>query len=175
MICSFSMQMSLCTHGDMGPNRDSQLLYVNLEERRNFHASDFNGSLRRVTRRTGPDVWEFQFRDRSIPKLPMRQITLSTLEYRNSSPSRVAGSIADNQWQRDLCCAAVSNLRSVLDKFIADERLKEIKAFRPSEVVDEGLKFSTTTGYLSVIKQHLRPAWGKIQLTDIKPSKCRSG
>jgi len=58
---------------------------------------------------------------------------------------------------------------TVLDKFITDERLKEIKSRRPGEVVDEGLKYSTTTGYLSVIKLHLRPAWEGVQLTEIKP------
>jgi len=36
-------------------------------------------------------------------------------------------------------------------------------------VADEGLKFSTTTGYLSVIKVHLRPTWSNVLLTDIKP------
>jgi hypothetical protein len=46
---------------------------------------------------------------------------------------------------------------TVLDKFIADERLIEIKARRPGEIVDDGLKYSTTTGYLSLIKLHLRP------------------
>jgi len=64
---------------------------------------------------------------------------------------------------------------TVLDKFIADERLKEIKARRPGEIVDEGLKFSTTTAYLSVIKLHLRPAWGKVPLSDINHSPCKSG
>ena len=55
------------------------------------------------------------------------------------------------------------------DKFIADERLQEMKVRRPGEIVDEGLKYSTTTGYLSVIKLHLRPKWGSVQLTEIKP------
>ena len=50
-----------------------------------------------------------------------------------------------------------------------DGDLTEFLRFLPGEVGDDGLKFSTTTGYLSVIKQHLRPTWGTVQLTDIRP------
>ena len=49
-----------------------------------------NGSLRRVPRKTGPDVWEFRFRDHSKPGLPMRQITLSTVEYQTETTARRA-------------------------------------------------------------------------------------
>ena len=49
-----------------------------------------NGSLRRVTRKTGPDVWEFRFRDHSKPGLPMRQMTLSTVEYPTETAARRA-------------------------------------------------------------------------------------
>ena len=130
-----------------------------------------NGSLRRVPRKTGPDVWEFRFRDHSKPGLPMRQMTLSTLEYPTETAARRA---LQEQLLRINGSDAYIAQRSptfgtVLDKFIAEERLKEIMARRPGEIVDEGLKYSTTTGYLSVIKQHLRPAWGMVQLTDIKP------
>ena len=49
-----------------------------------------NGSLRRVPRKTGPDVWEFRFRDHTKPGLPMRQMTLSTLEYPTETAARRA-------------------------------------------------------------------------------------
>jgi len=45
-----------------------------------------NGSLRRVARKIGPDVWEFRYRDHSKPGLPMRQMTLSTVEYPSEPP-----------------------------------------------------------------------------------------
>ncbi len=130
-----------------------------------------NGSLRRVPRKTGPDVWEFRFRDHTKPGLPMRQMTLSTLEYPTETAARRALQeqlLGINS--NDAYIAQTSpTFGTLLDKFIADERLKEIKAYRPGDIVDEGLKYSTTTGYLSVIKQHLRPKWGEVQLTDIKP------
>lgn len=130
-----------------------------------------NGSLRRVPRKTGPDVWEFRFRDHSKPGLPMRQMTLSTVEYPTETAARRA--LQEQLLSINGVDAYIAQrsptFGTVLDKFIADERLTEIKACQPGEIVDDGLKYSTTTGYLSLIKLHLRPAWGMVQLTDIKP------
>ena len=130
-----------------------------------------NGSLRRVSRKTGPDVWEFRFRDHSKPGLPMRQMTLSTVEYQTETAARRAlqALLLKINGSEAYIAQRSPTFGTVLDKFIADERLKEIKAQRPGETVDDGLKFSTTVGYLSVIKVHLRPAWSKVILTDIRP------
>jgi integrase len=130
-----------------------------------------NGSLRRVPRKTGPDVWEFRFRDHSKPGLPMRQITLSTVEYQTETTARRAlqALLLKINGSAVYIAQRSPTFGTVLDKFITDEHLKEIKAQRPGETVDDGLKFSTTVGYLSVIKVHLRPSWSKVLLTDIKP------
>ena len=130
-----------------------------------------NGSLRRVPRKAGPNVWEFRYRDHSKPGLPMRQVTLSTVEYQTETAARRAlqALLLKINGSEAYIAQRSPTFGTVLDKFIADERLKEIRAKRPGEIVDEGLKFSTTVGYLSVIKVHLRPSWGRKQLTDIKP------
>jgi integrase len=131
-----------------------------------------NGSLRRVARKSGPDVWEFRYRDHSRPGLPMRQITLSTVEFSTETSARRAlqAKLLEINGSEAYLAQRSPTFGTILDKFIAEEHLKEIKARRPGETVDdEGLKFSTTIGYLSVIKCHLRPSWGKVILTDIKP------
>jgi len=130
-----------------------------------------NGSLRRVLRKTGPDVWEFRFRDHSKPGLPMRQMTLSTLEHPTETAARRAlqEQLLSINGSDAYIAQRSPTFGTVLDKFIVEESLKEIMARRPGEIVDDGLKYSTTTGYLSVIKQHLRPTWEMVQLTDIKP------
>lgn len=130
-----------------------------------------NGSLRRVQRNAGPDVWEFRYRDHSKPGLPMRQMTLSSIEYPTETSARRAlqAKLLEINGSEAYVAQRSPTFGTVLDKFIAEERLKEIRAFRPGEIVDGGLKFSTTVGYLSVIKCHLRPEWSKVLLTDIKP------
>ena len=130
-----------------------------------------NGSLRRVARKNGPDVWEFRYRDHSRPGLPMRQVTLSTVEFPTETTARRAlqAKLLDINGSEAYIAKRSPTFGTVIDRFIAEARLKEINARRPGEFVDEGLKFSTTVGYLSVIKCYLRPDWGKVLLTDIKP------
>jgi integrase len=59
---------------------------------------------------------------------------------------------------------------ALLDRFIEDERLLEIKRLRPGDqnTVQGGLSYATVTSYLSVIKQ-VRTKWGGTRLTRIKP------
>jgi integrase len=101
----------------------------------------------------------------------MRQITLSTIGFPTETAVRRAlqAKLLEINGTEAYVERCSPTLETVLDKFIAEERLKEIKARRPGEFVDDGLKFSTTVGYLSVIKCHLRPDWGKVALTEIKP------
>jgi integrase len=59
---------------------------------------------------------------------------------------------------------------ALLNRFIEDERLLEIKQLRPGDqnTVEGGLSYATVTSYLSVIKQ-VRNKWGGTRLTRIKP------
>jgi integrase len=101
----------------------------------------------------------------------MRQITFSTVKYPTETTARRAlqATLLDINGSEAYIAKRSPIFGTVIDRFIAEERLKEINARRPGEFVDEGLKFSTTVGYLSVIKCYLRPDWGKALLKDIKP------
>jgi hypothetical protein len=59
---------------------------------------------------------------------------------------------------------------AVLDRFIENERLLEIKQLRPGDrsSAEGDLSYATATSYLSVIKQ-VRLKWGGARLTRIKP------
>ena len=74
------------------------------------------------------DVWEFRFRDHSIPKLPMHQITLSTLEYQTETAARRAlqALLLTINGNETYAAQRSPTFGVVLDNFIADERLKEI-------------------------------------------------
>ena len=47
------------------------------------------GSLRRVRRKSGAEMWEYRYRNHAEPGSPMRQITLSILEYPTESKARI--------------------------------------------------------------------------------------
>ncbi len=58
---------------------------------------------------------------------------------------------------------------AILDRFIEDERMMEIKQRRPGEeCMDDGLSYSTVISYLSVIKRVLAK-WGTTRITRMKP------
>jgi hypothetical protein len=81
-----------------------------------------------VSRKSGADVWEYRFRNHAEPGSPLRQVTLSTLEYPTESKALV-------RLQEDLlringpeAYRAQSNatLGLVIDRFSSEERLEEI-------------------------------------------------
>jgi integrase len=59
---------------------------------------------------------------------------------------------------------------AVLDRFVEEEKLLEIKQLRPGDRngLEGELSYSTASSYLSVIKQ-LRAKWGGTRITRIKP------
>jgi hypothetical protein len=56
----------------------------------------------------------------------------------------------------------------VIDRFIEDERLLEIRKLRPGERCDHELSYGTVISYLSVLK-HFRAKWRPTRLNRVKP------
>ena len=122
-----------------------------------------NGSIRRVSRKTGVDVWEYRFRDHAEPGSPLRQMTLSTLEYPTETQLRVA------LQSKLLTLNGPASYRKenkptfglVITRFIESERLPEIVAQPPGEIsIKDGVAYSTAAGYLSYLRRHICPRWG---------------
>ena len=61
-----------------------------------------------------------------------------------------------------------ARLQPVVDWFIDEERLLEIKEHRPGEYCDQGLSYATVVSYLSVLK-HFRAKWCTVRLAQVKP------
>jgi integrase len=65
-------------------------------------------------------------------------------------------------------------ISAVLDRFIEEEKLLEIKQRRPGDRCEEGeLSYSTVISYLSVIRQ-VRVKWGTTHLSRMKPLKVQN-
>jgi integrase len=90
------------------------------------------GSLRRVARANNKSAWEYRYQD----------------------------PITDQRKSMFLSTALESTFSAVLDRFLEEEKLLEIKQLRPGDRCDlEGeLSYSTASSYLSVIKL-LRAKW----------------
>ena len=101
----------------------------------------------------------------------MRQITLGTLEY----PTKAKAKIALQERVLDLNGGPAFKAKHnptfglVIDRFIKDEQLQEILQQPPGKVALDGLAYSTAAGYLSYLRKHIRPRWGKVPINAIKP------
>lgn len=129
------------------------------------------GSLRRVSRKSGADVWEYRFRNHAEQGSPTRQITLSTLEYPTESKAllhlqetvlRINGAQAYRAQNKP-------TLGLVIERFNKEERIEDIVKQKPGETtITDGLSYSTARGYRSYLSNHVKPRWGSTPLADIK-------
>lgn len=129
------------------------------------------GSLRRASRKSGPDVWEYRFRNHAEEGSPIRQITLSTFEYPTEAKALV-------RLQEDLLringpqayrAQNQPTLGLVIDRFSKDERIEEILKQKPGETtIIDGFSYSTAAGYRSYLKRHIKPKWGSTPLVAVK-------
>jgi integrase len=134
------------------------------------------GSLRKVSRKSGADVWEYRFRNHAEPGNPIRQLTLRTLEYPTEAKALV-------RLQEDVLRINVPQayraqnkptLGLVIDRFIKDERIEDIVKQKPGETtITDGLSYSTAAGYQSYLKRHIKPKWGGTPLAAVKAMEVK--
>jgi integrase len=122
-------------------------------------------------RKSGEQVWEYRYRDKSEPGNPMRQITLSVTQYPTETKARVA--LQEHLLRLNGADAFRSRNEPtfgvVIERFVREERLAEILSQSPGEVKGDGLAYSTAAGYTSYINRHIRPRWQKTPLSEMRP------
>ena len=130
------------------------------------------GSLRKVRRKSGAEVWEYRFRNHAEPGSPMRQITLSVLEYPTETKAlvRLQEDVLRINDSKAFKAHNRPTLGLVIDRFSTEERLEGILRQAPGEAtITDGFSWSTAAGYRSYLKKHIRPKWGSTLLTDARP------
>src|SRR5580704_9867487 len=91
------------------------------------------GSLRKVRRRSGAEVWEYRFRNHAEPGSPMRQITLSVLEYPTTSKARLRlhEEVLRINGAETYRAHNEATMGVVIDRFSTEERLEDIVKQKP--------------------------------------------
>ncbi len=132
------------------------------------------GSLRKAVRRSGPAVWEFRYRD-ARQGGRQTQLTLSTAHYPTETHARRALQRFVAELNQDHPSGSVveRTLGMLIDRFVMDERLLEIRAQSPGEASIEGLQYSTACSYLSILEGRLRPQWGEVLIHQISPLRVQ--
>ena len=129
------------------------------------------GSLRRVSRKSGPDVWEYRYRDHSQPGSPMRQITLSTAEYPTETKAliRLQEHVLRINGPKAYRAQTVPTLGLVIDRFMKEERIDDILKQKPGmTTITDGISYSTAAGYRSYIRNHIESRWARVPLSAVK-------
>ena len=134
------------------------------------------GSLRKVSRKSGADVWEYRFRNHAEPGNPIRQLTLSTLEYPTEAKAlvRLQEDVLRINGPQAYRAQNKPTLGLVIDRFIKDERIEDIVKQKPGETtITDGLSYSTAAGYQSYLKRHIKPKWGGTPLAAVKAMEVK--
>jgi integrase len=86
------------------------------------------GSLRRVRRKSGAEMWEYRYRNHAEPGSPMRQMTLSVLEYPTASKARIRlqEEVLRINGPESFRAHVKPTLGVVIEKFKSEERFEEI-------------------------------------------------
>ena len=94
------------------------------------------GSLRRVPRKIGADVWEYRYRNHAEPSSPMRQLKLSTLEYPTETKAlmKLQEMVLEINGAASYKAQNVPTMGLVMDRFLKEERIGEILKQKPGEI-----------------------------------------
>jgi integrase len=124
-------------------------------------------------RQSGPDVWEYRYRDHSVAGSPMRQMTLSTADFATEAKAwkylQKAGRLSEINGRTKPEQSVLFG--QVIDRFIEKERLEEICAQLPGETTVKSMAYSTAVGYRSYLKNHIRPKWAEVPTEEIDAEK----
>lgn len=131
-----------------------------------------SGSLRKIEHKNRPAVWEFRYRDSSLPGRPQRQITLSAARYPKEIQARTAveGLLMRINADDPLRVIADPTFGALIDRFSEEERLVELSKQKPGVADDTGLQYGTACAYRTILNRHIRPKWGEIPLSQMRPA-----
>jgi integrase len=128
------------------------------------------GTLRKVARANKQWSWEYRYQDPTTGKRKSMFISTEKFPTQVAVERHLEALVLKLNSDNPALAILEPTFDAVLDRFIEDERLLEIKQLRPGDrnAAEGDLSYATVTSYLSVIKQ-VRVKWGTTRLTRIKP------
>ena len=128
------------------------------------------GSLRQVARAGKRWAWEFRFRDPASGKAKSLYLDMEGHKTRADARCYFETFVPALNSDRHTGRANPPRLGTLLDRYIREEQLMEIKDRRPGHRSEnkEGMSYATAVSYLSVIRR-IRDKWGDAPIKSIKP------
>lgn len=129
------------------------------------------GSLRQVPRANDRWSWEFRYRDPATRKPASMSLDMDGYPTRADAERYLATFVVTLNADHPTSMLRPPKVGTLLDRFIREERLLEIKKRRPGHASADRqeLSYATAVSYLSVIKR-IRAQWGGAPITQVKPA-----
>lgn len=132
------------------------------------------GSLRKVTRANSKWAWEYRYTDPTSGKDKSMYLSAEQFPTEIAVSRHLEAFVLKLNSENPALAILEPTISAVLDRFIEEEKLLEIKQRRPGDKCEEDeLSYSTVVSYLSVIKQ-VRVKWGTTHLSRMKPLKVQN-
>ena len=128
------------------------------------------GYLRRVPRANNKSAWEYRYADPQTGKEKSMYFSTEQFPTQTAVERHLESFVLKLNSDNPTLAVQEPTFDALLDRFIREERLLEIKKVRPGESCDNvgELSYSTASSYLSVIKR-VRAKWGTHRIARVKP------
>ena len=128
------------------------------------------GTLRKVARANNQWAWEYRYQDPTTNTRKSMFLSIEKFPTQVAVERHLEAFVLKLNSENPTLAILEPTFAAILDRFIEEEKLLEIKQRRPGDrCVSEGeLSYSTVTSYLSVIKR-VREKWGTTRITRMKP------
>jgi integrase len=128
------------------------------------------GTLRKVARANNQWAWEYRYQDPVTGKRKSMFLSGEKLPTQTAVERHLEAFVLKLNSENPTLAVLEPTFAAILDRFVEEEKLLEIKQRRPGDRCEgEGeLSYSTVVSYLSVIKR-VREKWGTIRITRMKP------
>ena len=119
-------------------------------------------------------AWEYRFKDPTTDRYTSMYLSTEKFPTQVSVERHLEAFVLKLNSENPTLAILEPTFNAILDRFIEEERLLEIKQRRPGDRCDADgeLSYSTVSSYLSVIKQ-VRAQWGTTRITRMKPLKVQ--
>jgi len=132
------------------------------------------GTLRKVARADNQWAWEYRYQDPITTTRKSLFLSVEKFPTQTAVERHLEAFVLKLNAENPTLAVMEPTFDAILDRFIEDERLLEIKQRRPGEQVEDGeLSYSTVSSYLSVIKR-VRAKWGSSRISRMKPMLIQS-
>lgn len=128
------------------------------------------GSLRRVPRTNNKSAWEYRYTNPTTGHKDSMYLSTDEFPTRSAALAHLEKFVLQLNSDHPLASLGSKKFGEILDKYVASERLLEIKKLRPGDVNmnKEDLSFTTAVAYLSILKT-IRARWEDTPIDQVKP------